>query len=219
VYATEANETADDGTGHNGVFTAALLRNTKRNEEFTAILRDVNAEVRQETNQKQQPAKYDNLTRGIYLAGARGAAPARSPVVVASPPPAAPTMSITRAYGSLRITAATAGSLYLDGTKLGDLPAGARADLANIEAGERQLELRYAEGSPETQTVTVTEGQATSVSFSWKKPSPAALPPVTVPAPPAQGPTPMALAKEITGRADFDIGRQFAVIIGIDRYK
>lgn len=38
VYATEAGETADDGSGRNGVFTAALLRHITRNEEFSIIL-------------------------------------------------------------------------------------------------------------------------------------------------------------------------------------
>jgi hypothetical protein len=75
VYATEAGETADDGTGRNGAFTAALLRNITRDEEITSILRDVNAEVRKETNQKQRPAKYDNLTHVVYLTG-KGPAPA-----------------------------------------------------------------------------------------------------------------------------------------------
>ena len=72
VYATEAGETADDGAGRNGVFTAALLRNVKRSEELTTVIRDVNAEVRRATNQKQRPAKYDNLTRAVYLAGNSG---------------------------------------------------------------------------------------------------------------------------------------------------
>jgi hypothetical protein len=72
VYATEAGEAADDGNGRNGVFAAALLRNIKRNEEFTALLRDVNAEVRRQTGQKQKPATYDNLTHGVYPAGEAG---------------------------------------------------------------------------------------------------------------------------------------------------
>ena len=69
VYATEAGDTADDGTGRNGVFTSALLQHITRDEEFTGILRDVNAEVRKQTNQKQKPAKYDNLTHVVYLTG------------------------------------------------------------------------------------------------------------------------------------------------------
>jgi Caspase domain len=88
IYATEAGATADDGSGRNGVFTSALLKNLKRSEEFTVVLRDVNAEVRKETNQKQTPAKYDNLTRGVYLAGlASSAVMARQsePVIKAEP--------------------------------------------------------------------------------------------------------------------------------------
>jgi len=69
VYATEAGATADDGSGRNGVFTSAFLQNMKRKEEFTVILRDINAQVRKDTNQRQTPAKYDNLTHGVYLAG------------------------------------------------------------------------------------------------------------------------------------------------------
>ena len=128
VCATEAGETADDGSGRNGVFTAALLRNIKRSEEFTAILRDFNAEVRRDTNQRQKPAKYDDLTRAVYLAGAQGAVAAGpAPAVVA--PAVAATMTVTRSYGSLVVSTFSAGTLFLDGKAMGELPAGAEARL------------------------------------------------------------------------------------------
>jgi uncharacterized caspase-like protein len=155
VYATEAGETADDGSGCNGVFTAALLRNIKRVEEFTAILRDVNAEVRRDTNQKQKPAKYDNLTRAVYLAGGQGAAVANpAPAVVA--PAVATTMTVTRSYGSLVVSSLSAGTLFLDGNAMGELPAGAEARLDNnVEVGDRVVELRYAGGDKESKSVAV----------------------------------------------------------------
>jgi formylglycine-generating enzyme required for sulfatase activity/uncharacterized caspase-like protein len=84
-------------------------------------------------------------------------------------PKVAPTITITRAYGSLSVSAVTAGALYLDGVKQGDLPAGATATLGNIEVGDRSVELRYPEGSLETRSVSVTEGKATVVGFVWKK--------------------------------------------------
>ena len=175
VYATEAGETADDGTGRNGIFTAALLRNIKRSEEFTAILRDVNAEVRQETGQKQKPAKYDNLTRAVYLAGAgSAAAPAASAPPSASP--ASPTLTVKRSYGSLSISAVTTGTLYLDGKSMGELPAGSEATLDGIEVGEHSLELRYAGGEKEIKAATVQKGQGAAVVFSWKKAAPPAAP-------------------------------------------
>lgn len=74
VYATAENEKAEDGSGRNGVFTAALLRHIERKEAFTDILLDVKAEVRAATSDKQKPANYDNLTRKVHLFGSDAAA-------------------------------------------------------------------------------------------------------------------------------------------------
>ena len=275
----------------------------------------VRREVFDKSKGAQTPGEYNQLFAPVYLAGASsGGGQAPAPTMAATPAPQpAVTMTVTapkKTYGSLAVTAASAGTLYLDGAKLGELPAGATANLGNIETGSRKLELRYAEGAPESRTVTVTEGQSTSVSFSWKKAAaaaPAAPPP---PAQSATGPTPTlarsygslgilaasagrlyldgalmgdvtagtearlqnvqagsrcielryadgeketrtfpiledqetticfnrrneaikapagirdqglgAIAKELVGKADFDVGMQYAVIIGIDRYK
>ena len=69
----------------------------------------------------------------------------------------APTITVTRSYGSLSITTATAGTLYLDGRAMGDLPAGAKAKLDSVEVGERNLEVRYADGQVEKQSATVED--------------------------------------------------------------
>jgi hypothetical protein len=87
---------------------------------------------------------------------------------IAPAPTADPTMTIQKTYGSLTVSAATAGALYLDGTKLGDLPASAKATLNNIETGDRSLELRYANGEVEHHGANVAEGQSTSVSFDYR---------------------------------------------------
>src|SRR5208282_4810966 len=111
VYSTEAGETADDGSGRNGVFTAALLKNITRDEEFTSILRDVNGQVRTETNQKQKPAKYDNLTHVVYLTG-------KGP-----------------AQTSLLVSLATAGTLEVAGKKL-QIAAGDTLPVNDLAAGD-----------------------------------------------------------------------------------
>ena len=72
----------------------------------------------------------------------------------------------------MTVNAATAGELYLDGTKIGDLPAGAKATIKDIEAGDRGVELRYADGKVEARRATVSEGQVASVAFGYKKPAP-----------------------------------------------
>jgi hypothetical protein len=174
VYATEAGETAADGVGRNGVFTAALLRNIKRSEEITAVIRDVNAEVRHETNQKQKPAKYDNLTRAVYLAGNQASAASASPVPTAQAPivsiaaPSMPKLTVTRSYGSLVVSIATTGSLYLDGQAMGDISVGEEAKVDPVEVGDRSLELHYPDGQVETKTVRVEADAMAKATFTYK---------------------------------------------------
>jgi formylglycine-generating enzyme required for sulfatase activity len=163
VYATEAGETAEDGGGRNGVFTAALLKNIRRNEELTRVLRDVNAEVRQVTGQKQKPAKYDNLTRDVYLTGLASPGPAAGVVAVASAPGA------QKVCGSLAVSVAAEGELFVDGRNVGELPAGGKAAIPDIEVGDRALALRYSDGQVEKQTATVLEGRSTSVVFGYRQ--------------------------------------------------
>ena len=167
VYSTEAGETADDGNGRNGVFTAALLKNIHRDEEFSVILRDVNAEVRQDTRQAQRPAKYDNLTRAVYLSAGLvpGGSAEKFPGAVAS---GASSMNGSNGRGSLSILTKASGSLFLDGTSLGDFPAGGALRLDSIPAGERSLELHYGDGLVETEILPVFKGQTTFVSFEGR---------------------------------------------------
>jgi formylglycine-generating enzyme required for sulfatase activity len=163
VYATEAGETAEDGGGRNGVFTAALLKNIKRNDELTSILRDVNAEVRQATNQKQKPAKYDNLTRDVYLTGLAAASPAAGAAA------SAPAAAARKARGSLAVSVSVEGELFVDGKNVGELPAGGQATIPDIEVGDRALALRYSDGQVEKAVATVLEGRSTSVVFGYRQ--------------------------------------------------
>jgi formylglycine-generating enzyme len=167
VYATAENEKAEDGGGRNGTFTSSLLEHIERPESFIDMLTDVKAQVRKETREKQQPAVYDSLSHRVYLAGS-GSTP--GPAVL-------PTITVSRSYGGLSITTATAGALYLDGRAMVDLPAGGKAKLDSVEVGERNLEVHYGDGQVEKLSAIVEEGGLTSVSFEYKKSLlPAALP-------------------------------------------
>jgi uncharacterized caspase-like protein len=172
VYATAENEKAEDGGGRNGTFTAALLKNIERRESLTDILFDVNAQVRRETADKQKPALYENMTHPVFLAGGKAAAqPDSRPMTSANktPSPAAPTLSVTRLYGSLSVTASIAGTLYLDGQEQGNIEAGELAKLDSVEVGDRSLEMRYADGHVETREAVVQKGKTTSVAFAYAK--------------------------------------------------
>jgi formylglycine-generating enzyme required for sulfatase activity len=89
-------------------------------------------------------------------------------------PAATPTITVSRSYGSIIVSAATAGALFLDGKSIVDLPAGAKAKLDPVEVGDRSLELRYADGQVESRSAAVEEGQAAIVSFTYRKAAPRA---------------------------------------------
>jgi len=91
-----------------------------------------------------------------------------SPTAATSTPPTTPTITITRSYGSLAVSVATAGTLYLDGKPMGDLPAGAKATLDTVEVGDRNIEMHYANGQVEQKSVEAKENELTLVSFILK---------------------------------------------------
>lgn len=68
AYATEPGETAADGDGRNGVFTAALLRNLPvPGVSITDAMIRVRAEVKEETGDKQRPRTEIGLSRQFYI--------------------------------------------------------------------------------------------------------------------------------------------------------
>ncbi len=168
AYATSAGSVAQDGTGRNGVFTAELLKQIRTpGLEIKDVFNRTGKGVSTVTAGKQVPAVYNQFFDSAYLAGGQGAAVGSAPA--ASAPAVATTMTVTRGYGSMVVSAATAGSLYLDGKSLGELPAGAEARLDNnVEVGDRLVELRYAGGGKESKSVRVEKGSEMSVAFVWK---------------------------------------------------
>jgi len=167
VFATSAGSTAQDGTGRNGLFTQELLKNLEApGLDLNTTLDRTASGVQKASGNKQNPAIYKQFFGVAYLGAPSSEVP---PVVTTTTPAASPTVSFSSSYGSLVVSALTPGVLYLDGTKLCDLPAGKKASLGNIETGDRSLELRYADGQVERQGASVAEGKSASVSFSYRK--------------------------------------------------
>ncbi|MCF7939957.1 MAG: SUMF1/EgtB/PvdO family nonheme iron enzyme, partial [Spirochaetales bacterium] len=69
-------------------------------------------------------------------------------------------------YGALLVSAATAGTLSIDGAAYGDVEAGSELELTGIETGERSIEIRYESGKTETQLVEIGSGATPEISFS-----------------------------------------------------
>jgi len=110
------------------------------------------------------------------------------PVVASAPSAATPTMTVTRNYGVLVVSAVSSGTLFLDGKPMGELPAGAEARLDSVEVGSRTLEIKYPDGKQESRTVTVKKDGSSAVVFTYTAPKPLAS---STPATPAPPPTPV----------------------------
>jgi hypothetical protein len=127
------------------------------------MLKRITSRVRADTDGKQTPWVSTNLTRDFTFKSASGTTgvPPVQPVVT-------PTITVTKSYGSLVVTTATEGTLYLDGKSMGDVPAEANAKLDLVEVGDRSLELRYADGQVEYKSATVKAGIAANVKFTYR---------------------------------------------------
>jgi hypothetical protein len=82
--------------------------------------------------------------------------------------------SIEAAYGKASVKAEAAGTLYLDGVLQGQIPAGRVATIENIEFGNHELELRYANGEAARKSLTIDTEEAVSVTFSGAHAGPSA---------------------------------------------
>lgn len=72
AYAAAAGTTADDGTGRNSPYTAALLDYLEQPLELSAVFRRVRARVLETTSGQQRPHEYGALLRDHYLSGTSG---------------------------------------------------------------------------------------------------------------------------------------------------
>ena len=173
ITSGSADEEVPDKSLFREQFLAALAGEADRNRDgyvTGAELGEFLDETVVNYSHKSQHPQYGKiqdpaLDKGDFVFALPTAAKA-----AASPPVSAPTLSLAHSYGSLGITTAAAGTLYLDGTFMGDLPAGADARLDSVEVGVRSLELRYADGQIEKKSAAVQKGQATSVAFIYGKP-------------------------------------------------
>jgi hypothetical protein len=180
VFATDPGSTAEDGDGRNSPFTEAFMAvMEKPGIDIAVMMKQVTGRVQAATGGKQTPWVSTNLTKDFAFAAVNATATAAQSTT--APIPRAPTLKVTPKYGSLIVTAATAGSLYLDGLAVGDIPEGADARLDDVAVGDRLLELRYPGGRSEQHTVTVEPETTATVKFAYKKVVTSAQKPISDP--------------------------------------
>jgi uncharacterized caspase-like protein len=84
AFSAAPGEVAADGNGRNSPFAASLLRHMPEpGLEISVMLKDVTADVRQETGNAQRPQQLSDMSRKFYFVKAAPAAPAPDPVELA----------------------------------------------------------------------------------------------------------------------------------------
>src|SRR6266478_6229508 len=84
AFSSAPGQEAADGRGRNSPFTASLLRHLpKPGLEVSVMLKEVTADVRQDTNNVQRPQQLSDMSKAFYFVKAE-------PAVVTAPRPGAP---------------------------------------------------------------------------------------------------------------------------------
>lgn len=80
AYATKPGDVASDGTGRNGLYTGALLKQMRvKNMDITKVFQRVRANVIKQSNGKQVPFDESSVVGDFYLAGIENNTPVHSP--------------------------------------------------------------------------------------------------------------------------------------------
>jgi hypothetical protein len=150
AFSSAPGQEAADGRGRNSPFTASLLRHLpKPGVEVSVMLKEVTADVRQETNNAQRPQQLSDMSKAFYFVKADAAA-------VAAPAPAPPTAPVAPTNPADPVdvafwqSAAAANECESIRAYLRRFPTGKFVDLARIS--ERRLckaELEVAVAPPQ----------------------------------------------------------------------
>jgi len=155
VYSADAGTTAQDG-----LFTPTLLKYMETpGLELGSLLRKVRTDVRTASGGDQRTGEYNQLESEVYLAGTGSSIPVRTPGFVEE----------SAKYGSVKISVIEAGTVYIDGIRMGNISANRSATLSDIETGSHSIEIRYP-GKTEHQTISVSENNTRQVGFSYRAP-------------------------------------------------
>ena len=136
AFSSAPGQEAADGRGRNSPFTASLLRHMpKPGLEVSVMLKEVTADVRQETRNTQRPQQLSDMSKTFYFVKADPVMTAPAPVATIPPvAPAAPVDPVDLAFWQ---SAAAANECESIRAYVRRFPAGKFVDLARIS--ERRL--------------------------------------------------------------------------------
>jgi formylglycine-generating enzyme required for sulfatase activity len=155
IYSAEAGETARDG-----IFTPTLLKYIQKpGLSLRDIMMDVRRDVRNATGGEQRPGEYSMLEEEVFLAGTSGTVTKK------------PGFQMDAAtYGSIKLSLAEKGTVYVDGVHMGSIDGGRSATLSDITTGSHQIDIRYGSHS-EQRSIQVNENKTAYAAFNYKAPA------------------------------------------------
>jgi hypothetical protein len=162
IFATAAGDVAQDGTGRNGIFTAALLKQIESGKSLGEIFTAVAKEVKSVTGGQQNPfITSSGIITDIYLSKAASAATA-----AASATTATAAVAGIQDQGKARFESSIDGSVYMDSELIGDVGPGLPLLADALPLGKHDFRFEPASGGQaEVKTVNVTARAAATVIF------------------------------------------------------
>lgn len=142
AYATAPGKVAEDGTGQNSPYTAALVKHVATpGLPIEGVFKRVRVDVLERTGNRQEPWEASSLTGDFFFFPAGAVAAARPPE------PAPPTIreEIRQEFGSLAVSARIEGvEVWLGDRRLGETRLGRVLLVENLATGSYRLEARKA---------------------------------------------------------------------------
>ncbi len=162
IFATAAGDVAQDGTGRNGIFTAALLKQIETGQSLNEIFTNVSKEVKLVTSGKQNPfINSSGLIADIYI-GAK-----KAPVVTTAASDQGAAVAAVGDKGKARFESAIEGTVYMGSELLGDVGPDAPLVADALPVGRHDFRLLPFDNSEAlVKTANVSTRAATTVVFN-----------------------------------------------------
>ena len=187
AFATAPGKTAADGSGANGMYTHALLRQLKNpGLRLEDVFKRTRAEVLEASGQKQTPWENSSIVGDFYFLQGSAPTPITNPSNTtatvggeAPPPPAATAM-----VGYLQVMVnAPKAQVYVDGALKGTASPSSALNVRDLPVGSATLRVEAPGHKAQEQAVEIQEGQWTQAKLVLVKTTSPALAPAARPRP------------------------------------
>ena len=168
AFATAPGRTAADGSGANGMYTHALLRQLKNpGLKLEDVFKRTRAEVLEASGQKQTPWENSSIVGDFYfLQGSDPKPVGTSDAGTALPPPPIAAAQV----GGLQVSVnAPAAQIYVDGELRGTASPKAALNVKDLPVGRATLRVEAPGHKAQEQAIEIQQGQWTQAKLVLEK--------------------------------------------------